>query len=348
MDESLIKGIVYSQFNEKLGPAAVAWIPHDKPIDTKEIVSMKSINILAGEDGKIPSALSVIPFPSLNMKGLVKSMEIKDKRRRGGVIESSITLLFSEVNDLIFYRYINNFEEIFTKSAAKIIQLEEAKADRTLIEAELDNLYKSSVEILNDLQEVEVATQEPEAFPKEKEEEIEPSAFRFKIIVCGDPEVGKTSTVLRFTNKAFRRTYIPTVGVNISEKVVFLKDQNAKIEYVIWDLAGQSKFQLMRKHFYKGADGVLLIFDLTRPLTFKNIASWYQDIKASLKTNLFGFIIGNKADLVDQRKVNSKEIATLAKELNLEYAETSALSGENVDNAFYKLAESLIAQRKQH
>jgi len=348
MDESLIKGIVYSQFNEKLGPAAVAWIPRDKPIDTKEIVSMKAINILAGEDGKIPKALSIIPFPSLNMKGLVKSLEIRDKRRRGGVIESSITLLFSEVNDLIFYKYINNFEELFGESAAKIIQLEEAKAECKLIEGELDNLFKKSIEILNDLQEVEVTTQEPEAFPKEKEEEIEPSAFRFKIIVCGDPEVGKTSTVLRFTNKAFRRTYILTVGVNISEKIVFLKDQKAKIEYVIWDLAGQSKFQIMRKHFYKGADGILLIFDLTRPPTFKNIASWYQDIKASLKMDLLGFIIGNKADLVDQRKVNSKDIATLAKELNLEYTEASALSGEDVDNAFYKLAESLIAQRKQH
>lgn len=348
MDESLIKGIVYSQFNEKMGPAAVAWVPRDKPIDTKEIVSMKSINILAGEDGKIPSALSIIPFPSLNMKGLVKSLEIKDKRRRGGVIESSITLLFSEVNDLIFYKYINNFEDILAESAAKIVQLEESKADRMLVEAELDKLFKSSVEILNDLQEAEVRTQEPEAFPKEKEEEIEPSAFRFKIIVCGDPEVGKTSTVLRFTNKAFRRTYIPTVGVNISEKVVFLKDQNAKIEYVIWDLAGQSKFQLMRKHFYKGADGLLLIFDLTRPPTFKNVAGWYQDIKASLKTDLFGFMIGNKADLVDQRKVNPKEIAALAKELKLDYIEASAFSGANVDNAFHKLAESLIAQRTKH
>jgi len=348
MEESLIKGLVYSQFNEKLGPAAVAWIPRDKSIDMNEVVSMKSINILAGEDGKIPTALSIIPFSSLHLKGLVKSLEIKDPKRRGGLIDSSITLLFSEVNDLIFYKYISNFEELFTESAAEIIKLEEAKADRELVEAALDKLYKRSIEILKDLQEVEVTTQEPEAFPKEAEEEKEPFAFRFKVIVCGDPEVGKTSTVLRFTNKAFRRTYIPTVGVNISEKIVLLKDQNAKIEYVIWDLAGQSKFQVMRKHFYKGADGMLLIFDLTRPPTFKSIASWYQDIKTSLKIDLFGFIIGNKADLVDQRKVNSNEIAALARELNLDYIEASALSGANVDNAFHKLAESIIAQRKQH
>jgi small GTP-binding protein len=343
LDGNIIKGIIYSQFNEKLGPSAVAWVPSSLTVKANDLISLKAINILTGE-GKIPSTLSIIPFPSINMKGLIKLMGIRDKTRRGGVIDSSITLLFSEFNDLVFYKYITNFEEVFTESATKIVELEEAKAEKEIIKDELNKLYNNSIEILNELRDSEIAMQETEAFPKEKEEILD---YRFKIIVCGDPEVGKTSVVLRFTNKAFKKTYIPTIGVNISEKKVYLEDENAETEFVIWDIAGQTKFQIMRRHFYKGADGLLLIFDLTRPSTFKNIANWYQDIKALLKVDLFGYILGNKSDLIDQRKVSSEEIANLTKQLDLEYIETSALSGENVDNAFYRLAEVLINQRKK-
>jgi small GTP-binding protein len=345
MDESFIKGIVYSQFNEKFGPTATVWIPSTLSNQVKDLVSMKSISIMAGEGGKVPKSLTIVPFPSINMKGLIKSFEIKDEKRRGGFIDSALTLLFSEVNDLIFYKYITNFNVIFEECATAIANLEGEKANQEQIEAELGKLYNGATEILNDLQAVEITSPEPDTFPKEKEEAIGGKGFRFKVIVCGDPEVGKTSLVLRFTNKAFRRTYIPTIGVNISEKRVYLKPKKATIEFVLWDIAGRSTFQKMRKHFYQGADGLLLVFDLTHPPSFKNIPKWYQDIKVTLKTDLFGYLLGNKSDLVEQRKVNAEEIGTLTKELNLEYIEISALSGENVDNAFHRLADLLITQR---
>ncbi len=346
MDEPIIKGIVYSQFHEKLGPAAIVWIPDDLSDKIRNLVSMKSMSILVGEGGQIPSALTIIPFPSISMKGLIKLLEIKDKTRRGGAIDSSITLLFSEVNDLIFYKYKTNFEEIFTESTAKIIKLEETKADPKQIEAELNKLYEKSIEILNELRDAEIAAPDAELIVKREEKPEIKAGFRFKVIVCGDPEVGKTSIILRFTNKAFKRTYIPTIGVNISEKQVFLEAINTRIEFIIWDIAGRGKFQRMRTHFYQGADGLLLVFDLTRLSTFKNVASWYQDVKASLHVDLMGFVLGNKSDLIDQRKVNAEESAILAQELKMDYIETSALSGENVDNAFYRLAAVLIAQRK--
>ncbi len=180
---------------------------------------------------------------------------------------------------------------------------------------------------------------ELEEFPPQEEEDGEIKESRFKIVVLGDPQVGKTSTVLRFTDKTFRRTYIMTIGVNMSEK--FIKIKNNRIRFVIWDIAGQSKFQVMRRHFYEGAEGQLLIFDLTRPITFQNIRKWYKDIKLHTKNVLPGFILGNKSDLIEQRNVFGDEIIELADELGLEYIETSALTGKNVDKAFLKLGELL-------
>ncbi|NVM29138.1 MAG: GTP-binding protein [Candidatus Helarchaeota archaeon] len=282
--------------------------------------------------------MAIVPFPSAKLKGLIRTFEIRDISRRGGVIDTTIAILFDEAHDSIFYKYMNNFEGIFEKTVCKIINLEESKADKEQIEVELKRFYNNVLVTLDELFDSEISG-EPEEFPTVEDEEAEIKVNRFKIVVCGDPAVGKTSTVLRFTNKTFRRTYIMTLGVNVTEKIIRIK--NTQIKFVIWDIAGQSKFQMMRRHFYEGADGQLLIFDLTRPKTFQNIKKWYEDIKLYMKEELHGFIIGNKSDLIDQRKLFKDEILILAKELNLEYIETSALTGKNVDEAFHKLGELL-------
>ena len=339
ISRDLIAGIVFSQFHAKIGPAAVVWMPSGLAINVRELISLKSIDIMVGEHGMVPKSLAIIPFPSIDLKGIVKCFEIKDEMHRGGVIDSAITLLFGEANDPIFYKYLNNFDEIFNETADKLKKV--AKEDKPVILGEIERFYQDISTLLEELHEAEISTQEPESFPMEEEEEKEITGFRFKIIVCGDPRVGKTTTVLRFTDRAFRRTYIPTIGVNISEKQI--RHENSKIQYIIWDIAGQSKFQRSRIHFYKGANGQVLVFDLTRPETFHDIAKWHQDIKTHLTGDLKGIILGNKSDLVDQRKVNQEEILKLANQLNLEYFETSAFSGENIDAAFQKLGEILIA-----
>lgn len=337
MEKELITGIIYSKFNEKMGPKAFAWYPPNLSEEVKKIISLKTIDILSGESGKISKFLAAIPFPSVNSKGLVKSFEIKDVTKRGGAIDASLTLLFNEINDIIFYKYLQNFENAFKDLANKIIKMEEVNADKEQIMAEMEKFYSDILGILDELRESEESSKGKEAFPSLPD--TEEKGYRFKIIVCGDPAVGKTSTILRFTDKAFRRTYIPTIGVNITEKQITYK--NSSIIYILWDIAGQSKFERMRRHFYQGADGILLVFDLTREKTFKSILDWYQDIKNYLKENLRGFIIGNKCDLIDERKVTEEEISSLAEQLNLGYVETSALTGENVDEAFHKMADLL-------
>ncbi len=307
------------------------------------MVSLKSINLLSSEDrGVVPKSLAIIPFPSINLKGLIKSFTIQDVKRRGGQINCALTLLFREQYDPIFYKHIDHFEDAFDSGTQTLISLNDG--NDSLIVDELNKFKNRATSILKELQNAEIPEETMVSFPIAEEDPKRRKIYRFKVIICGDPEVGKTSTVLRFTDRAFRRIYLQTIGVNISEKDIICKNNN-KIIYAIWDIAGQSKYRLVRKHFYQGADAKVLVFDLTRPETFNNIVHWFNDIRGQLKEDLAGMIIGNKCDLENKRGVTAEQISALSRDLGLDYFETSALTGENVDEAFYRLAELIIQRR---
>lgn len=339
MFKKFITGIIYTRFDEKIGPKTIAWMPSNLSIDTRNRISLKSMNILTSGQGQISNSFAIIPFPSLNLKGLIKCFEIKDKAYRGGGLEGSLTLLFSKMDDPIFYKYSKNFEPFFNETIDKIIQFEKGETEKERINEEIQIFYRALTNSLEELREVEFSALDLGAFPMAKERPGRNDLSTYKIIVCGDPMVGKTSIVLRFIDKSFRTTYFMTTGVNISEKLI--RYENVKVEYALWDIGGQSKFERRRRHFYGGANGQLLIFDLTRPDTFENISRWFQDIKNYLRSDVPGIIVGNKSDMIEQRKVNREESLDLANQLNLEYVETSALTGKNIDEAFYKLGSKL-------
>ncbi|MHA1144931.1 MAG: Rab family GTPase [Candidatus Helarchaeota archaeon] len=343
MTEDLIVGIIYSQFDEIYGPTPVSWYPPDMSKELRNLVSLKSINMLTGEHGLVPESLAFLPFPSFAMGGLIKSIELKDETKRGGSIDSSITILFKEAHDPIFYKYFKNFESRVNEAAEKIVGFERSNIKKRFIQEELEKLHEDIIGYLKEMKDAELGTLEENAFPKGQEFSTSDRTYSYKIIVCGDPGVGKTSLILRFTNRAFRKTYLPTMGVNISEKRIRI--ENAVINFILWDLAGQTKFQTIRKHFYQGANGLLLVFDLTRPMTFKNITNWHDDIKKFSSLKIKGFILGNKCDLTDLREVSKEEIEKMAEKLNLNYIETSARTGEKVDDAFHELGEILLKTR---
>ncbi|NVM35711.1 MAG: GTP-binding protein [Candidatus Lokiarchaeota archaeon] len=347
MSKEIINAIVYTVLDEKIGPQPFLWDPIDLSDDIRMSVGIKSITMLSTDQGIIPQSLVIIPFPMLNLKGITKYIERTDETRRGGIALSSLTLLFKEADDLIFYKYIDYLESAFTETAQKIIELENNQAITDDIYAEINELKSRVSEILDDLSNKEKSTSELEAFPEEAKTEGRKLRYHFKIVVCGDPSVGKTSTILRFTDHAFTRTYIPTLGVNICEKN--LKVNNDYVNLILWDIAGQSKFEVMRHHFYKGAEGVILIFDLTNHKSFESISNWYNDIIKNIKIlteELIGFMLGNKEDLINYRKVSYESAKEIAKKLNLEYIEMSALTGKNVEESFYKLAETLIKSKQ--
>ncbi|MFX1418540.1 MAG: Rab family GTPase [Promethearchaeota archaeon] len=164
----------------------------------------------------------------------------------------------------------------------------------------------------------------------------------FKIIVIGDPAVGKTSLLTNFCGDKFNYEYIPTVGVNITKEPVTIKDDMGKditINLMVWDIAGQPQFYMLHRPYFNGADGMMLVYDITRSSSFSNINNWFS---TSVKYGLSGIpriLIGNKIDLKDERKIILPMAEHLSEKIDAPFFETSALTGENVSVIFQKIAE---------
>ena len=339
MEKNIIEAIIYCELNDQLGPNALAWKPSNIEETSRMHISIKAFTVLSGERGLIPDKLLILPFPSLNLKGLVKYLKWNDKDRRGGIAQSAIILVFKEIDDAIFYKYLDYFDPIFNDMGKEFINFELKKEKLELYDEKLTKLQAQIEYLIKDLRIKELSRNKIEAFPEKKLKPMDVD-YKFKIVIVGDPGVGKTSLILRFTDNAFRRSYIPTLGVHISDKIFNVNSANVQI--VIWDIAGQIKFETMRQQFYLGTDGIFLIFDLTNEESFENISTWYQDVQNQLDDRtLFGYIIGNKKDLSKRMNVDSNQALNLATKLRLGYIETSARTGENVDEAFYEIAKMI-------
>ncbi|MFX1344592.1 MAG: Rab family GTPase [Promethearchaeota archaeon] len=345
MERQIIRGIIYNTLDEQIGPNPKVYLPEDfSQLDLLHI-SVKTFAVLTGEGGLIPESLVVLPFPSLQLKGLTKYMQWEDPDKRGGVGHANITVLFQEMDDVIFYKYIKEISVPFNEIVQNITFLEKSNANEDQFLNELINLENGITELLEYLRNQELKESKIEALDQAIDRSM--IDFQFKIIVVGDPTVGKTSLVLRYTNNAFRRSYVSTMGVHVSNKI-FRADDSTIIQLVLWDVGGQERFKIMRKQFYQGSDAVFLVFDLTNPETFSNIPVWFSDIKKQMELrgeDLIGYVIGNKKDLENEKKITSEDAQRLAQKFNLEYLETSALSGENVDYAFTTLAKILYKSR---
>ncbi len=188
-------------------------------------------------------------------------------------------------------------------------------------------------------------TEEDEKLYVQKREKGE---IIYKVIIVGDPAIGKTSLIRKFVEDQFEFDYIPTVGVSISKQPVKLniggKDFN--INLMLWDLAGQPQFFLLHKVYFKGANGVLLGFDLTRTHTYSNMKNWHKELVKNGLTSLPTVMVGNKVDLKDQRAVSKAHVEHMKEQLSIrDYIETSALTGENVDKLFRTIARRIFEQK---
>ncbi|HUY01129.1 MAG TPA: Rab family GTPase [Candidatus Deferrimicrobium sp.] len=171
------------------------------------------------------------------------------------------------------------------------------------------------------------------------------ASYKWKVITIGEPTVGKTTLMLQYTERKFHELYIPTVGVQVSVKQVPIKIEKTKekklIELNIWDVAGHIKFQNIRKVFYEGAHAFLLLYDLTNKASYDGISYWYEDLTKIIGKQ-YGILIGNKKDLQKERVITEEEGIELATNLNLDFMETSAKTGENVNDVFEILTQNLL------
>ncbi|MFX0178854.1 MAG: Rab family GTPase [Candidatus Hodarchaeota archaeon] len=168
----------------------------------------------------------------------------------------------------------------------------------------------------------------------------------YKVIVIGDPAVGKTSLLTKFATNQFEEKYLPTVGVNILKEIINLEEQ-VVVNLMFWDVAGQPQFYMLHRPYFNGADAMILVFDITRSSTFSNINNWYS---TAVKYGLSGIpriLIGNKIDLKDDRKIIMPMAEHLSEKLNAPYFETSALRGDNVKLIFHKIAELLYKFKEE-
>ena len=167
--------------------------------------------------------------------------------------------------------------------------------------------------------------------------------FSPKILTLGETTVGKTSLLNKFTENTFSKTQFATIGIDFKLKKININGKT--IELKIWDTAGQERYRNLTKQYYKGADGILLIFDLTKKETFLKINDWIDQLNSHFNQDEISIIlIGNKKDLSD-REISYEEGNQRGKELNILYFETSAKTGENVNEAFNCLTNEILKKK---
>ncbi len=170
--------------------------------------------------------------------------------------------------------------------------------------------------------------------------------FRFKIVMLGDGAVGKTAMTTRFTQNFFDADYKRTIGADFAVKRMDILDIDTHVTLQCWDLAGQPRFEFVRQGFYRGARGGLLLYDVTRRRTFLNIDRWKEEAFVNIGQEIPIVLVANKIDLVDSRVVNKKDGKAYAKENGFIYVESSALTGENVEEAYVNLCKKMIKDSK--
>jgi small GTP-binding protein len=169
-----------------------------------------------------------------------------------------------------------------------------------------------------------------------------PAEYRYKIVMLGDGAVGKTAMTTRFTQNFFDADYKRTIGSDFAIKRLTIDDIDAQVTLQVWDLAGQPRFESVRQGFYRGARGGLLLYDVTRRRTFLNIENWKEEAFTNLQKEIPLVLVANKVDLEDSRVISTNEGEEYAKKNNFIYVESSALTGENVEDAYVNLCRIMV------
>lgn len=169
--------------------------------------------------------------------------------------------------------------------------------------------------------------------------------YLFKFLLIGDSGVGKSCMLLRFTDDKYSEDYISTIGVDFKMKSIELNGKHVKIQ--VWDTAGQERFRTITSSYYRGAQGVMIVYDVTNRESFEHVRAWLTEVERYCVTSVQVCLIGSKSDMF-QREVTFEEGQMLADELDIPFIETSAKASTNVEEAFVLMtrrAQDRIAAR---
>jgi len=163
--------------------------------------------------------------------------------------------------------------------------------------------------------------------------------YLFKLLLIGDSGVGKSCLLLRFADDTYTESYISTIGVDFKIRTIQLDGKTIKLQ--IWDTAGQERFRTITSSYYRGAHGIIVVYDTTEMESFNNVKQWLHEIDRYATEGVNKLLVGNKSDLVAKRQVDTAAAKELADGLSIPFLETSAKSADNVERAFMTMASEI-------
>jgi len=169
--------------------------------------------------------------------------------------------------------------------------------------------------------------------------------YLFKLVLIGDSGVGKSCLLLRFADDNFTDSYISTIGVDFRFRTINIENKTVKLQ--IWDTAGQERFRTITSAYYRGADGIIMVYDVTSSESFDHVEEWLSEVDRYANENTSKLLVGNKADLIEEKQVPEDTAQRFAEKLSIPFLETSAKTATNVDAAFLTMAKELIKTREK-
>lgn len=163
--------------------------------------------------------------------------------------------------------------------------------------------------------------------------------MQIKLLMIGDSGVGKTCLLLRYANDSFSPTFITTIGIDFKIKNIEIDDKRVKLQ--IWDTAGQERFRTITTSYFRGAQGIVLVYDVTDRRSFESIRNWISQIQQHADVHVNKILVGNKCDMLDEKVVSTEEGQKLASEFGMKFWETSAKNDVNVEQSFHSIAKSV-------
>eukprot|EP00835_Amoeboradix_gromovi_P002222 NODE_121_length_18880_cov_0.205687.p7 type:complete len:173 gc:universal NODE_121_length_18880_cov_0.205687:3440-2922(-) len=161
--------------------------------------------------------------------------------------------------------------------------------------------------------------------------------YLMKLLLIGDSGVGKSCLLLRFSDDSFTPSFIATIGIDFKIRTIDLDSKKIKLQ--IWDTAGQERFRTITTAYYRGAMGILLVYDVTDEKSFHNIRNWIKNIDEHASEGVNKILVGNKCDCEEKKVITREQGQALADEYGIPFLETSAKSNINVEEGFFTLAK---------
>jgi len=169
--------------------------------------------------------------------------------------------------------------------------------------------------------------------------------YLFKLVLIGDSGVGKSCLLLRFADDNFTDSYISTIGVDFRFRTITIDEKTVKLQ--IWDTAGQERFRTITSAYYRGADGIIMVYDVTSAESFDHVEEWLSEVDRYANESTSKLLVGNKADLIEEKQVSEETAQSFAEKLGIPFLETSAKTATNVDAAFLTMAKELIKTKEE-